>query len=94
MKKRVEKIVITGCVLLCMGIFFRYGCTHFFHMAGVDGNAAVWKKEVLKALQTLPDKDGIQYANDGGSRIVYKDGYYYYASQLDHYYLYLSLIHI
>lgn len=88
MKKRVEKIVITGCVLLCMGIFFRYGCTHFFHMAGVDGNAAVWKKEVLKALQTLPDKDGIQYANDGGSRIVYKDGYYYYASQLDHYYLY------
>ncbi len=88
MKKRVEKIVITGCVLLCMGIFFRYGCTHFFHMAGVDGNAAVWKKEVLKTLQTLPDKDGIQYANAGGSRIVYKDGYYYYASQLDHYYLY------
>lgn len=28
------------------------------------------------------------YANNKGSRITYADGYYYYASQLDHYYLY------
>lgn len=34
------------------------------------------------------EKNGNTWANKGGVRICYEDGYYYYASQVDHYFLY------
>ncbi len=34
------------------------------------------------------EKNGNTWANKGGTRICYEDGYYYYASQSDHYFLY------
>ena len=84
MKKYIGGMVLGSCILFCTGSFL--GCGEAETSEQMDNVDQAEEDEMLLYEQVKEDKIG--YANAGGSRITYEDGYYYYASQLDNYFLY------
>ena len=62
------------------GIVHNVATARFIILWDKGGNAYIDKWWI--------EEDRNRYANPQGNRIAYKDGYYYYASQLDNYFLY------
>lgn len=59
------------------------------HCVGIANFLITWEKDgTPRAIKWWIEEDANTWANSHDSRICYEDGYYYYASQLDNYYLY------
>lgn len=68
---------------------YLYGEGGVVHNVGIAQFIILWDENGDAYIDTWwIEEDGNQYANGKGSRIAWEDGYCYYASQIDHYYLY------
>ena len=92
MKKKSRQI-LTAFVLFCMISIFGCGKEQITDKEEVQSEITTDEPEQNEA-DNAPEQDAqdaeylIGYANPQGNRITYADGYYYYASQLDNYFLY------
>ena len=68
---------------------YLYGEGGTVHNVAIAQFLITWEKDgTPKVIKWWIEEDKTGWANNHGSRICYADGYYYYSSQLDHYYLY------
>ena len=59
------------------------------HCVAIAQFLITWEKDgTPKVIKWWIEENGNDWVNSHGTRIDYEDGYYYYASQSDHYYLY------
>ena len=97
MKKHSRRIILTVFMLICLISIFGCGKEQITDKEEVQSEITTDEPEQNEA-DNAPEQDDEQdahdaeylngYANPQGNRITYADGYYYYASQLDNYFLY------
>lgn len=89
-KKYIRGMVLAACILFCAKIFL--GCGEVKTSEQTDkamqADSANQAEEDETLFYEQVEENVIGYANTWGSRITYEDGCYYYASQLDNYFLY------
>ena len=86
MKKHTGGIILTVFILFCLISIF--GCGKEQTDGPQDAPEIMLEQNDIQEQSDAQEEYLVGYANPQGNRITYADGYYYYASQLDNYFLY------